>query len=145
MTSHLSITPNQQLVIRSETPETLEVEATWAPGGSPPPSHFHPEQDEHFEVLEGRLRVRVEGEDRVLGPGDTLDIPRGEAHQMWNEDADEARAAWHTSPSLRTRAWFEALDGLQRSAGEGSDEPPGPDALAAYLTEYRDVFRLAGS
>ena len=27
----------------------LVFEATWAPGGSPPPAHFHPSQSEHFE------------------------------------------------------------------------------------------------
>ena len=34
-------------------------------GGSPPPAHFHPAQDEHFEVLAG-LTVRAGGEERIL-------------------------------------------------------------------------------
>lgn len=39
------------------------------PEGKPPPSHFHPGQDEHFEVIEGTLTVRVDGDQRELGPG----------------------------------------------------------------------------
>ncbi|KAI4864913.1 hypothetical protein F4820DRAFT_422089 [Hypoxylon rubiginosum] len=35
-----------------------------------PPLHFHPHQEEYLEVLEGRLAVEIEGEERVLGPPD---------------------------------------------------------------------------
>ena len=54
---------------------------------------------------------------------------------MWNEGATPARAIWVTSPAGRTVQWFETLD----SAGK-----PGPLDCGVYLTEYRDVFRLAG-
>ena len=144
MNDELKITPHESLVIRSHTPAALDVEATWAPDGSAPPKHFHPAQDEHFEALSGTLRARVDGEDHSLGPGETLTIPRGKIHQMWNEGTEETRASWRTTPSLRTREWFETLDGLQRSGRVDRKGMPGPLAFGVYLTEYRDVFRLAG-
>src|SRR5688572_3854566 len=110
----LKITPVESVTVVQSTPELLEVEGSWAPKGSPPPKHYHPAQDEHFEVRSGRLRVRVDGAERELGPGDAIGIPRGAVHQMWNAGDEEARALWQTRPAGRTREWFETIDSLLR-------------------------------
>jgi mannose-6-phosphate isomerase-like protein (cupin superfamily) len=144
MAETLKLTPSETLTIREDTPAALEVEGRWGPGGSPPPKHFHPSQDEHFEVLEGELHARVDGIEHVLGVGDTLDIPRGAVHQMWNPGEVEGRAIWRTTPAMRTASWFRAIDGLHRSGRVGSNGMPGPLASGVMLSEYRDVFRLAG-
>jgi quercetin dioxygenase-like cupin family protein len=140
----LKLTPTETVTIREDTPAALEVEGRWGPGGSPPPKHFHPSQDERFEVLEGELHAKVDGTEQVLGPGDTLDIPRGAVHQMWNPGEAEARATWRTTPALRTASWFRAIDALHRSGRVGSNGMPGPLAFGVMLSEYRDIFRLAG-
>lgn len=140
----LKLTPSESLEVRSSTPEALEVEATYGPGGSPPPRHFHPAQDEHFEVLSGSIRTRVEGEERDLSPGETIDIGRGRAHQMWNPGAEPARVSWRTSPAGRTEQWFRAIDALHRQGQVARNGMPGPLAFAVLIGEYRDVFRLAG-
>jgi mannose-6-phosphate isomerase-like protein (cupin superfamily) len=139
----LSLTPTESVEVRSSTPEALEVEATYGEASRPPPKHLHPDQDERFEVLAGSLRAVVGDEERTLGPGETLDIPRGTPHQMWNAGAGQARVAWQTRPRLRTEEWFTALDTLQRQGRVRHDGMPGPLAFGALLTEYRDVFRLA--
>ena len=135
----LRLTAHESLTIRSAAPDVLEVEAVYGVGGDPPPPHLHPAQDEHFEVLSGEMRVRLDGDERTLSAGDTLDIPRLRKHQMWNPGAVEARVAWRTSPAGRTEEWFRAVDRLVREAGG----MPGPLAFGVLLTEYRDVFRLA--
>ena len=44
--------------------------------------HDHPESDELFQVLAGRLRIRLDGRPDVeLGPGDVFVVPRGLRHQ----------------------------------------------------------------
>ena len=144
MEETLKITPSESVTIRESTPETFEVEGQWGPNGSPPPKHFHPSQDEQFEVLEGRLHMRVDGEERVLGPGETIEIKRGSVHQMWNAEGEPARARWRTLPRGRTEQWFRAIDGLHRSGRVGKDGMPGRLAFGVLLTEYRDTFRLAG-
>ena len=143
MADSLKLTPKESLTVRSSTPDMLEVEAEYGPSGSPPPKHLHPEQDEHFEVLAGELRARVDGEERTLKAGDTLDVPRRTPHQMWNPGGEPARVRWQTRPAGRTEQWFRALDALQREGRVGKDGMPGPLAFGVYLTEYRDVFRLA--
>lgn len=144
MNETLKLTPSESIRIREHTPEAVEVEGTWGPNGSPPPKHFHPEQDERFEVLEGVLTTRVDGEQRELRAGDVLEIPRGAVHQMWNATDEPARAIWRTSPAGRTAEWFADLDGLLRSGRVGANGMPSPLAFGVYLTEYRDVIRLAG-
>ena len=137
MGTTLKLGPHESVEIKRSTPEALEVEATYAPGGRSPPKHLHPAQDEHFEVLSGRLTVRLGDEERTLEPGDTIDVPRGTPHQMCNAGGEPARVLWRTSPAGRTENWFRAIDALHR---EG--EAPGPLAYGALLSEYRDVFRL---
>jgi mannose-6-phosphate isomerase-like protein (cupin superfamily) len=142
-TQPLKRTPSESVSLISDSPEALEVEATYGAHGSPPPKHYHPAQDEHFDVRSGRIDVRVGDSERKLGPGETLEIPRGTPHQMWNSGAEEARLLWRTSPAGRTREWFEALDRVHRTGRVGKNGMPGPLAFAALLTEYRDVIRLA--
>ena len=143
MSETLKLTPRETVTIGTSSPEMLEVEGNWAPGGKPPPPHFHPAQDEHFQILAGTLTARVGGEERELGPGDTLDIRRGTKHQMWNRGTEPARAVWQTKPAGRTEAWFRSIDSLYREGRVDGDGMPGPLAFGVYLTEFRDVFRLA--
>jgi hypothetical protein len=79
----------------------------------------------------------------VLDPGDTLDIPAGVAHQMWNAGPEPVTARWETRPAGRTAEWFRALDAKQRAGKTGRNGMPPLPAMAALLTEYDDVFRLA--
>jgi quercetin dioxygenase-like cupin family protein len=137
----LHLTPHETVeIVRSEV-EVLEVEASYGPGGSPPPPHLHPAQDERFEVLEGELNARVDGGSvRVLRPGERLEVPRGVKHQMWNASSASARVRWETRPAGRTEEWFRSVDQVVRAAG---GKMPGPLAFVSLVAEYDDVFRLA--
>jgi len=145
MPDTLKLTPHESVTLRSSTAEQIEVEVVWMGGGSRPPKHFHPGQDEHFGVLDGTLQVQIDGDERTLRGGDTLDIPRGAVHQMWNPGGEPARAIWQTRPAGRTEEWFRALDSLHREGRVGKNGMPSPLAFGAYLTEYGDVMRLAGA
>jgi mannose-6-phosphate isomerase-like protein (cupin superfamily) len=137
------LTAHETVTVRQHSPELLEVEAGWGANGSAPPPHYHPDQDEHFEVLEGELTAVVDGAQHKLGKGDTLDVPRGAVHKMWNSGPGTARAVWRTKPAGRTLEWFKALDGLGRRHPPGRAGIPSPTRLAALLSEYDDVIRLA--
>jgi len=43
--------------------------------------HSHPETDEFFLVLRGRLTIRMDDGDVQLGPGQVYVVPRGVDHQ----------------------------------------------------------------
>ena len=135
----LRLSPNSTLEIRASTPDALEVEATYEPGGGPPPSHLHPAQDEHFEVLEGTMRLVAGGDERVLEAGDEIDIPRETPHQMWNGGETEARVRWETRPRGRTEDFFRSVDAVMPEGGGVPDLEP----MLELLRSYEDTFRLA--
>jgi mannose-6-phosphate isomerase-like protein (cupin superfamily) len=47
----------------------------------PYPWHFHPNSDETFLIIEGRLAVELESGSLELGPGQLLTVPRGVRHR----------------------------------------------------------------
>jgi mannose-6-phosphate isomerase-like protein (cupin superfamily) len=135
----LHLSDRQTLRVIVDTPERLDVESTWQPGGAPPPSHLHPAQDEEFELRSGRLTAIVDGVEHQLGPGEQLEIPRDTTHTLWNAGSEKPVALWRTRPAGRTAEWFRTVDRL----GGGGTRTAAPSLLLEALTEYSDVFQLA--
>lgn len=106
--------------------------------GSPfPPSHLHPAQDEHVEVEQGRMLFVVDGAERIVRAGQTLDIPRGTAHRARNASRTEAAVVrWETRPAPRTTEFFTTAARL----GDGM----GLLDAGLLASEFRDVFRPTG-
>lgn len=104
--------------------------------GSPfPPAHYHPAQDEHFEVETGAMVFVVDGEERTVSAGESIDIPRGTSHKARNASSDESAVVrWETRPALRSGEFFAATSMLSTSPVDG----------AVLANEFRDVFRLSG-
>ena len=73
-----------------------------------PSDHLHPDQEERIEVLRGTLRCRVAEREHELRPGDSIVIPAGVPHAIWNPDGAEARAIGEYRPALETQAMLEA-------------------------------------
>lgn len=134
----LRLSSHEYVKVVRDTPDELELEGTWEPGGSPPPAHLHPAQDERFEVLSGQLTAVLDGVQQRLGPGETLDIPRATPHRMWNTGTEVATAKWHTRPGGSTLDWLRTI---HRLSGGGTRKPPLP-AMARAVNQYADVFRL---
>jgi quercetin dioxygenase-like cupin family protein len=59
--------------------------------GDSPPLHDHRDDDEVFQVLDGRLRLQVGDDELTAGPGDVLTAPRGVPHSYVVETE---RARW---------------------------------------------------
>lgn len=134
----LKLTPTETIEVVSHSPEALEVRVSYPDAGKAPPKHFHPAQDERFEVLEGKLRTVIDGTERDYGAGETIEIPRGVVHQMWNEAGPPVTAVWRTTPAGRTLEWFRAIDAVNRKG-----DRPNPLDLIALLPSFEDTFRLA--
>lgn len=121
----------QTLRIVTSSPEALELESTWTGSGKRPTRHYHPGQDERFEIRTGQLTIEIDGEPpRVLRAGDTLDVPRGTVHRMWNTGPDTAGALWRVTPRLRTEEMFRFID-------QGMSPLRGATLLWRYRNEYR--------
>ena len=142
-----NLVSGQHLIIRITAQDTggelLEVESVYTkPTPSRPPVHYHPLQEERFEVLSGGLNVRVDGRERTLEEGEVLIVPPGVPHQMWAAEAG-ARVNWQTRPALKTEAFFETIWGLAKDGKVSDKGVPDPLRAALIAREYEDMFRLA--
>jgi mannose-6-phosphate isomerase-like protein (cupin superfamily) len=61
-------------------------EARLAPGASTQ-EHYHVRTEEIYFITGGSGRIRIEGEERDVGPGDAIAIPPGHRHKLWNTGA----------------------------------------------------------
>ena len=137
----------QHLIVRHTAGDTggelLEVEAIYTkPTPSRPPIHHHPRQEERFEVLDGKLNVLVDGQERTLEEGEVLTVAPGAPHQMWATEAG-ARVNWQTRPALKTESFFETVWGLAKDGKVNDKGVPNLLRAALIAREYEDEFRLA--
>ncbi len=58
-------------------------EATIAVGTSTQ-EHYHIKSEEIYYILSGKGRMKIENEFREVGPLDTVAIPPGQRHKLWN-------------------------------------------------------------
>jgi mannose-6-phosphate isomerase-like protein (cupin superfamily) len=58
-------------------------EAT-VPVGGETQAHFHRVSEELYLFTEGEGRIRVAGEERAIRAGDTVLLPPGAEHKLWN-------------------------------------------------------------
>jgi hypothetical protein len=117
--------------------DLLLMEASYRGDAPLAQSHYHPNQDEHFEVLSGRIHAVIGGEEVWYDEGQTFDVPAGTPHQMAAEGPTRLR--WEVRPALRTAEFFERFYyALDNGFPEGTSSED-------FLAEYGDVFRLTGS
>jgi mannose-6-phosphate isomerase-like protein (cupin superfamily) len=67
-------------VAAAEGEDGITVMEQWAPRGDSPPLHVHDTEDEVFHVVEGMLRVVLDGRELELGAGETVLAPKGVPH-----------------------------------------------------------------
>src|SRR5213593_1876154 len=87
--------------------ELLEYEVVGRPRGFPAQAHVHPRQSERHEVVSGQLQVRIHGRDRVLGPGESIEIPAGTPHRHYAAGPGEGHVRVQLRPALRTEDLLE--------------------------------------
>jgi quercetin dioxygenase-like cupin family protein len=133
-----ALTDHEIVTVLSSTPELLELDAEWQPTEKGPPKHFHPAQDEHFEVREGELHVHLDGTLHVVPAGERIDVPRGGVHTIWAGGGKTTRALWQVRPALRTAEFMAAM-----AKARGDKPAPSPIKALPVIREYSDVFRLA--
>lgn len=99
------------------------------------PPHVHPTQDEWIYMLTGEMEVEFGAEVHKAGPGDTIRMPRGIAHGIFNRSGAEATCVFGVAPARKLFDLFGVLDGVtdpgelvRLSALHEVDFLPPPDA-----------------
>lgn len=113
-------------------------EGGFVPGGE----HVHDICAEHFDVQLGRITFVINGEERMLEPGDQVTVHPGSWHRWWNSGEGEVRTRVRIEPALRFQEVILVLWGLCADGHTNAKGVPSPLPGALLLTRYRDEFRL---
>ncbi|HEX5619535.1 MAG TPA: cupin domain-containing protein, partial [Solirubrobacteraceae bacterium] len=71
--------------------------------------HVHTQQSEHYEVIEGALRLVVDGQEHLLGPGEEMETPVGVPHRQLPGGDGEGRIRITLRPAGRTEEFLRRL------------------------------------
>ena len=129
---------------RDTNGELLQFDDVMQGGGYVPIEHIHPYIEERLEVLSGRARLSMRGQERDVVAGETVVIPAGTPHVWGNPHEEEVHVIIELRPALRLEEWFETFFGLQR---DGKADPrsalPNPFQWAVISREYEEELYLA--
>lgn len=135
----------ERITIRTTAAETggdlLEWELVLAPGGRVPSSHAHPEQQERFTVLAGRLDFRLAGRRVSAGPGESVTVEPGTVHSFANTGPADARVLVRTRPALGMQALLETAAAMARAQHAAARRLPRLLDLALFMSEFEREVR----
>jgi quercetin dioxygenase-like cupin family protein len=117
--------------------ELLAIDLELSPDGHVPGMHVHPEQEERFEVVEGRMRFKLGLKTIVAEPGDVVTVPAGKAHAFKNAGDDTARVKVEVRPALQMERLFETSVALAEEGRTTRKGMPKPLDLALFVHEFR--------
>lgn len=123
--------------------ELLEMESTYQPHSKEPKPHYHPFQEEFFQVVSGEVNVRIDGRVIKLNSGEKLHIPRNRVHSMWNASAFETVVNWKVRPAMDTEYLLETATGLANDGKTNKDGVPSLFQTALLVNKFQNVFRIA--
>lgn len=119
----------------------------WAAPGSDVPAHYHPAQEERFEVLAGRVRFTINGKRINGGPGTRLVAPADVTHSFRNTGDVEAHLRAEVEPALELQGFLEEAAALARAGRytrRGLPRRPGAIVdLADLMVRYADTTVMA--
>ena len=86
--------------------------------------HYHPHQEETYQVLEGTLEVFREGTWHAIQTGESHTVPKGAVHAFRNASSTPATFLNVHRPALAFQEHLETLDRLTRSGKvRGTNDP----------------------
>lgn len=119
----------------------LELEMEADPRAAGATEHIHPRLSEHYEMLDGTLRVLLEGVETHVSAGQRLEIPPGTAHSFRNEHDVPARVRVRFEPAGRFEEFMETIYAL---ASEGKvDARSRPKLLHAAVIGRKHLDDIA--
>jgi quercetin dioxygenase-like cupin family protein len=131
----------ERIVIRESGAQTggrlLSFDLYLPPRGHVPAGHVHPEQEERFTVVAGRMRFRLGGRTVVAGTGETVVVPPGTAHWFGNPGPEVSHARVEVRPALRMQELFETTEAISGAGRFLGTRLPRLTDLALMLLEFQ--------
>jgi quercetin dioxygenase-like cupin family protein len=117
----------------------LEVENKVQPG-SGPPMHIHWLQDESLTVVQGKLGVKIAGQEPTFhSAGESVTFEKGVAHRFWNAGQEVLICKGSVSPA-NNLVYF--LSEIYRSTKANGGHRPSLFDGAYLQTKYKSEFSM---
>jgi quercetin dioxygenase-like cupin family protein len=89
---------NSQVMLINDQ-ENAENGLTWIKAGADgPPIHKHPEQEEYFRAVKGKIQVYKQNQWLTLQPGDDIHIPKNTPHSYRSRHTDDCLFEYRLTP-----------------------------------------------
>jgi len=98
-----------------------------------PAPHSHDGFEETIYGLVGTTTWTIDGEERVIGPGQAVCIPRGAIHGFENRDAADATFLAIATPGLFGPGYFQEINEVLATSAGG---PPDLAAIAEVMRRH---------
>lgn len=110
-----------------------------------PPLHVHPKAKESYKVLEGSMRVNVDGDWRTLRAGEDVTVPAGVPHTLGPDpDSNEGATLINVhDPALGFESFFREFHRLS-STGIATFPPTNPRSMlhvAMLFNAHREELK----
>jgi len=122
--------------------EAVVIETVVQAGGAVCASHVHPSQTERFNVIDGRLGMKVGRKKLLLERGDVAEVESGTPHKFWNMGDDEVRFVCEVRPALQFESLLETMFTLAEDGKTNKKGMPNPLRLAVIARAHFDTVRL---
>ena len=104
--------------------------------------HIHPEMEERFVMLRGKVGFRLAGRVSIAEPGVELMAPPGTPHDWWNAGTEEALVRMEMRPAARFEAMIRNAFGLAQDGKVNKHGMPNVLQLAVFAREFSDVMEF---
>jgi quercetin dioxygenase-like cupin family protein len=115
---------------------------TWLEDGGHLPEHFHPSLEEHWEAIEGTVRVKLAGTWRDLVPEDgPVLVARNVRHELKNTSGHEIHARAKVTPAGRLEEFLTESAHAAREGLYNSRNMPTSWRGAVWVADFAQRFR----
>jgi quercetin dioxygenase-like cupin family protein/uncharacterized protein YndB with AHSA1/START domain len=123
--------------------DLVEVEVGGRPRGLLAQRHVHPEQLERLEVLEGALKVAMNGREHIVNAGQSIEVPPGTAHTQQPIGPGIGRVRITARPAGHSEAFLKRLAELCSECQIMRSGFPRPVAGAELVLDFADAGHAA--
>jgi quercetin dioxygenase-like cupin family protein len=124
----------------AENGRTLVADLFVQPGGAVAGEHVHPNIQETFMVLRGKVGMRLNGQELIAPLNERIVVPVGVIHDWWNAGGDEAHVQVEVMPGDRFLEMIANLFGLAQDGKTNKKGMPHLLQLVVFGKAFEDVI-----
>jgi quercetin dioxygenase-like cupin family protein len=124
----------------AENGRTLVADLYVQPGRAVAGAHLHPNLQEAFTVLRGKVGMRLGGQELIAPLNERIVVPVGVVHDWWNAGDEEAHVQVEAMPGDRFLEMIANLFGLAQDGKTNEKGMPNLLQLIVFGKEFEDVL-----